>query len=459
MPLVAWKDFVALPASSLEAFGLVLLLAVVAERLTFANSVGGSKGTNSVGWIPALATVLLFGSAAPLILVLVAGSVGEFLMRKKPWVKAAFNLAQWTLSAAVAGALYDALGGVPAGQSGLGVGAGFSIQWIPFLAFGLVFMVMNQVLVSYAIAIASGARFADIWRKMAGTAGSNVLYDLLVSPVAIAIALLAVELGPLGLFIAFLPLLAIRNAYLTAFRLQQANRDLLNALVKAIETRDPYTSGHSVRVAQLAMLVARRMGLSQKLVDQTEQSALLHDVGKIDAVYTEILRKPGGLTDEERDVIESHVSKGVELLTTLSSVPDAVILDVQHHHERWDGRGYPDGLAGEDIPLGARIINVCDAVDAMLSDRPYRDALSVGTVRQELLRYQGVQFDPGVVSVLVSSDALERHLELTLSASARESSQAEINPKSEGQHAGGSVRRLGRTPASTSEHERGLSQA
>jgi len=108
-------------------------------------------------------------------------------------------------------------------------------------------------------------------------------------------------------------------------------------------------------------------------------------------------------------VIESHVTKGVELLTSLSSFPSEVVSAVRHHHEREDGKGYPDGLAGDAIPLGAKIIKVCDAIDAMLSDRPYRSALSLAQVKEQLITYAGIQFDPDVVRCVVASTVLEDH--------------------------------------------------
>ena len=260
-----------------------------------------------------------------------------------------------------------------------------------------------------AISLSQGLRFREVIQKMAGPTGATAAYDLLISPVSLIVAFLYIQADWLGLILAIFPLLFIRHAYMLNFRLQQANRDLLKALVKAIETRDPYTSGHSLRVQALAGRIASAMGLPEFRKRNIEQAALLHDIGKIDAIYTEILKKPDSLSESEREVIESHVTKGVELLTSISSFPKEVIDSVRYHHEREDGKGYPHGITGEEIPLGAKIINVCDAIDAMLSDRPYRAALSTDTVRQELLRYQGVQFDARVVSHVVSDDILEQH--------------------------------------------------
>src|SRR4029079_14307409 len=139
---------------------------------------------------------------------------------------------------------------------------------------------------------------------------------------------------------------------------QQANQDLLKVLVKTIETRDAYTSGHSLRVSHLARIIAEDMGLPRRRVEEVETAGLLHDIGKIDTIYSEIIRKPHELTDDERRVIRTHAVKGAELLESLTSLNAAMIAGVRHHHERFDGTGYPNGLKGEAIPLYARIIMI-----------------------------------------------------------------------------------------------------
>jgi putative nucleotidyltransferase with HDIG domain len=247
---------------------------------------------------------------------------------------------------------------------------------------------------------------------------------MLVSPLAIAVAFIYWRAGWAGLIFSLLPLLFIRHAYLNSYRLEHANRDLLKVLVKAIETRDPYTSGHSQRVASLAARIAKTMNLSNRKVELVEMAALLHDVGKIDAVYSEILRKPDSLTNEERDIIQSHVTKGVELLRSLHSVPDEVIAAVLHHHEREDGAGYPQGLRADDISIGGKIIKVCDSMDAMLSDRPYRRALSTEQVRSELQENAGKEFDSEIVKCVITSQILEEHVEAIM----REGASATAKP-------------------------------
>ncbi len=171
------------------------------------------------------------------------------------------------------------------------------------------------------------------------------------------------------------------------------------SLARAVDARDVYTGSHSERVSDLAARIAESMGLPQEIVELTRLAASLHDLGKL-AIPEEILRKPGPLTDPERLVLERHPQIGYRMLESLGV--DPVAEWVLHHHERWDGTGYPDGLHEDDIPLGARIIFVADAFDAMTNDRVYQRKLSVGAALDELERCAGTQFDPYVVASLVT---------------------------------------------------------
>jgi len=171
------------------------------------------------------------------------------------------------------------------------------------------------------------------------------------------------------------------------------------SLAKAVDARDVYTGSHSERVSELAVRICERMGLAQELVELTRLAASLHDLGKL-AIPEEILRKPGPLTDAERLVLERHPQIGYRMLESLGV--DPVADWVLHHHERWDGTGYPEGLAQGQIPLGARIIFVADAFDAMTSDRVYRRKLSIDDALAELERCAGTQFDPNVVAAAVT---------------------------------------------------------
>ena len=169
------------------------------------------------------------------------------------------------------------------------------------------------------------------------------------------------------------------------------------SLARAVDARDVYTGSHSQRVADLAARTARRLGLPDEEVELTRLAASLHDLGKL-AIPEEILRKPGPLTDPERMVLERHPQIGFRMLESLGV--DPVADWVLHHHERWDGSGYPDGLPGDQIPLGARIIFVADAYDAMTSERVYRGRVAPDQAIAELRRCAGSQFDPGIVNAL-----------------------------------------------------------
>ncbi|HET8607643.1 MAG TPA: diguanylate cyclase [Gaiellaceae bacterium] len=176
------------------------------------------------------------------------------------------------------------------------------------------------------------------------------------------------------------------------------------SLARAVDTRDAYTGSHSQRVAMLAGRIAERLGVSPEQVELARLAGSLHDLGKL-AIPEEILRKPGALSDPERVVLERHPQIGFRMLESLGV--DPIAQWVLHHHERWDGTGYPDRLAGEEIPIGARIIFVADAYDAMTSDRVYRRSLTREDAIAELERCAGSQFDPTIVSLFVAELASE----------------------------------------------------
>ena len=181
--------------------------------------------------------------------------------------------------------------------------------------------------------------------------------------------------------------------------LRATYRQTLEALGRAVDRRDGMTGGHCVRVAEYSRILGLRIiGSSPQELQVLEYGALLHDIGKI-AVPDAILRKDGPLTDEEWSVMRQHPCLGHEILYGIAFLTDALPI-VLHHHERFDGQGYPDGLAGDKLPLGARIFSVADAFDAMTADRHYRRALSLDEAMSELRQNSGTQFDPEVVGVL-----------------------------------------------------------
>ncbi|RMH55685.1 MAG: HD domain-containing protein [Candidatus Hydrogenedentota bacterium] len=180
--------------------------------------------------------------------------------------------------------------------------------------------------------------------------------------------------------------------------LRELNRQTLEAFAQAVDTKDAYTHGHSRRVSRLSMALARKLRLSPKEVEVIERAALLHDIGKI-GITNAILFKPGKLTPEEYETMKGHVIFGENILKPIRMLREEAVL-VRHHHERWDGKGYPDGLKGEEIPIGSAIIAVADAYDTMTSDRPYRKSIGRKGAMAELKKCSGTQFHPLVVGAL-----------------------------------------------------------
>jgi len=202
--------------------------------------------------------------------------------------------------------------------------------------------------------------------------------------------------------------LQVRNQELTvAFRsLEETRRQLersyiqtVQSLAVALEAKDRYTSGHSQRVARFATLIARSMGLPRDEIEVVSQVALLHDIGKI-GMLDSILNKPANLTPEEREMVKSHPVVGAQILSPVKTF-ERHVAGIRHHHEMFDGSGYPDGLKGEEIPMAARIVSLADAFDAMTSTRPYRISLPLAFALQEMLKMRGKQFCPRAVDAFV----------------------------------------------------------
>ena len=174
---------------------------------------------------------------------------------------------------------------------------------------------------------------------------------------------------------------------------------MVQALASTIDAKDSYTNGHSTRVAQYSVMLAEKMGYTGEKLEQLQYAAMLHDIGKI-GVPREIINKPSKLTDEEYAIIKTHPAIGENILKEVSEIPD-IAIGARWHHERYDGKGYPDGIKGEEIPELARIIGVADAYDAMTSKRSYRDVLPQEVVIGELEKGKSTQFDPEIAEIMI----------------------------------------------------------
>lgn len=377
------------------AFGALFALALLSTALALKITEGGT--TTSMDFLPELGAILLLGPGGAVILTAATELLSQSLLHRKAPEKVLYNTSQFTCSVGLAGLAYVALGGNPSLTE-----LPFS-TFPPFLVAAIIFFVCNSAAVAHIISLSENAPFSEVWQR---SFGSILLFDIAISPLAYLVALLYVRFGAATLVLAVVPIVGLRYSYGVNLELKQLNRDILRVLIKALEGRDPYTSGHSVRVAEYAKTLANDIDLGQRKVRLIETAALLHDIGKIDAAYMEILRNPGRLTPRQTDLIRQHPERGVELLSSIRRLDSAVLDYVRHHHERWDGTGYPGGLAGEDIPIGSRIIMVADTIDAMSTARPYRDPLPDRVIREELSEHAASQFDPSVVEAALESDEI-----------------------------------------------------
>lgn len=402
LAMIDWSVLVQLSSRDWTGVAVLFALAALSEHLAVESGTA-RRVRSSIAFIPLLAATLVFPTGAVVLCVIAMYATTRG--RTSALLVSGFNLSQLILAYSAAAKTFQLLSGGTQIEGGL---QEVLQVFLPFYAAAVGYFGINILLISGFIAIRDSQNLFSVIGDATGRGGGNLLYDVLASPIAILVAYLYSTLHVGGLLAVLFPLLLVRYSYLSALQLEQTNRDLLTVFVKAIETRDPYTSGHSQRVSMLAKTIAHDMGLPGRVVSKIEIAALLHDIGKIDALYAEIISKDASLTDHEMEVIRTHAVKGADLLQSLSSLDAQVIDGVRHHHERYDGTGYPDGLRGKNIPLAARVIMICDAVDAMLSDRPYRDALSIETVREELLRFSGMQFDPDIVKKMLEGRSIER---------------------------------------------------
>lgn len=366
------------------------------HALTFRMS---RSSTGSIAFIPFLAASLIVPSWIAAVAAVCSVLFTELANRASP-IKGFFNVMQTAFAISAATLVYRAVGGISLLESPtLRLLEGARTNALSIFVLIAVFFLANTILIAGVIAVSEGASFFYIWRKHT-TAGLS--YDLLSAPVVYLLAWVYVTSGATGAIALCIPLIGVRQLYKTNSELERVNQELLELMVKAIEARDPYTSGHSRRVAHYAQLIARAIGLGGQQVERVRIAALLHDVGKIHEIFAPLLQKPEKLTPAEWEVMQGHPIKSAELVMTVSHLSD-IVLPVRHHHENWDGSGYPDGLSGEQIPLASRIVLFADTVDAMTTDRPYRKALGEAQVRSELIKYRSKQFDPFICDKLLAS--------------------------------------------------------
>ena len=350
-------------------------------------------------------------SAAMLASVVLTGPVGAAIvgactalgLRRGPSpLQRLFNTAMYALSAYLAGRAFLALGGRP-GPPGE---TSFPAIIAPFAGAALVLVVANHGLLGGVLCLTS--RSGRAASGTPGNQGTGVglsvrlgLSDLGYGAFGLLIAALWAVVGPFAPLLVLIPLFVARWAVAQFAEQQEAYEATVGALCQAVETKDVYTRGHSDRVSRGSVMIAREIGMRADRVEAIRYAGMLHDVGKL-GVPTKVLQKTGKLTEEEYTAIQLHPMQGLDIVRDIGFLDEA-LAGIMHHHERIDGRGYPMGLAGDEIPEFARVLAVADAFDAMTSARSYRGARPIGEAVEELRKWSGTQFDPAFVAAFVAA--------------------------------------------------------
>jgi HD-GYP domain-containing protein (c-di-GMP phosphodiesterase class II) len=379
---------------------LLAALGVGAEMISY-EQVKGASG--SISLIPFAAAALCAPNWHAVAAIGLASATVQILC-KRHWVKGLFNVAQMVFGLSLAILVFRASrGGSFLAFSDQSLTAVARVQLLPTALLVSALILINTATVSGVVAIVQQRNVLQIWKA---TTLPTAPFIVLTAFLTFYLAWLYSGLGAGGAAALVFPMLGVRQLYRTTLELTKVTEELLDLMVAAIEARDPYTSGHSRRVSRASKLIARTIGLRPAEVERVGVAALLHDVGKIDEAFAPILAKEGRLTPEEWDVMKRHPIRSAELVGLLTSLRD-VVPAVRHHHENWDGTGYPHGIKGEAIPLASRIIMFADTLDAMTTDRPYRKALSVEEARAEFVRFRGRQFDPMICDRILQDAAWE----------------------------------------------------
>ena len=325
----------------------------------------------------------------------------------RAWYLQPFNMAKCILGGMFANLLSNLIKQTP--LAGL-----HALDLLVILVIILVYVLTNQLLLGFALWIARGVSFRD-----AGIFRDALLIEL---PLA-CIGYVSIELlnrSPLAVIFILAPIVLIYQVFMLPkvqdeamktlegmnkelteanSSIRRLNNELFRALAKVFDMRDPYVGGHAAQVAAYAVAIAEELKLPPDQTELVRQSAFLHDIGKL-AIPESILHKPGKLTEIEYEFVKKHAEIGADLIAETEGLSHLAPF-IRHHHEHWDGNGYPLQLAGEEIPLEARILNLCDSVESMASDRPYHRAMSTKEIVEEIQACRNTQFDPVLADAFI----------------------------------------------------------
>jgi len=375
-------------------------------------------GDRQWAWSPSsaatLAAVVLLGNDGKYGAAMV-GAIAVFSVRRHvPLVERLFNGAMYAIAGYAAGLMFEKLDGKPlipphkfwpilqlAPHITQGMKSNFEMALVPFAAAAVVHMLVNHGLLWGMLLVDRRNRKTQQEAAPSWSTPLLILSDLGFASLGLVIAALWVIFGPVAAAIVVVPLYVARWAMAQFAEQQRAHTATLRALCQAVETKDFYTRGHSERVSTGAGMIARQIGMRSDRTEAVRFAGMLHDVGKL-GVPTKVLQKVGRLTEEEFAAIQLHPMRGLEIVKDIGFLNEA-LSGIMHHHERMDGRGYPMGFAGDEIPEFARIIAVADAFDSMTSTRAYREATSIPEAIAELRSGAGTQFDPKIVDAFIAA--------------------------------------------------------
>lgn len=374
----------------LQRFPEVLLFAfliVVADSAQITLPRGGASIYASSPFD--LAAIVLLGPSAAVLVEAIASFFTEVIVQRRAAVKYAFNVPLLIATVGCAGLAYWAF---PDGWRTFDSGRFI----LPLTVASIVYYLVNTISVSLVVALRAAKSVFHIWKQNYMWTFFHIFAFI---PIGAIIAMVYDSYGQWTLMLFLVPVFLARYSFKLYVEMKEAHINTVAALTSAIDANDPYTHGHSYRVSRYALRVGRALGLPARDLEILEYGALLHDIGKI-AIKHDILLKKERLTDQEFMSLKQHPSVGADIVENLKFLREAAVL-VRYHHEQPNGRGYPDGLRGHDIPLGARIILVCDAFDAMTSDRSYRKGLPIEQVAAQIEKYRGEQFDGEIAGVVL----------------------------------------------------------
>ncbi len=392
--LVVWS-ISGLPATLIGWGTIAIFALMVALADLFPIVMPGEMGEISVSAAVFIASAILFGPQVAIWIAFLGTLAGEICYRlvilKRPWNRVPFNVSMAVILLGTVSVVYYLVADTsPAHLNSLR-------DLLALILAGFIYYTLSDLLLSVVIALDQGFPVLTVWRI---TLRDAAWHNVTMIPLGAIFALLW-TVAPWSIALALLPLLTVRRSMALVRESLEQTRQALIALADTIDARDSSTYQHSQRVAEYAEMTARQMRLPYDEVELIVTSARLHDLGKI-GMDNAMLYKPGPLSSEEREEFQRHPSIGESLVGYFPAFGAGRDI-VRHHHEHFDGRGYPNGKENEEIPLGARILAVADAYDAMTSDRPYRSAMSKETAIARLKAASGTQFDPQVVEAFLTA--------------------------------------------------------